>query len=244
MTIEEALAKIAELENLLNVANGKLAESEGLVASAVENARKEEKNKLYKELEGLKTELATQKELAQKEQNSSRESAEKIVELEKKIADKETEFATLTETNTKLTEELKSKGDNNMDEAALKTLIEESQKGLMDKIEEQAKELKALKEAKEADEKAKEIATYRNEKIASLDPAFHAFVKGSTKEELDAAYESAKAAHEQMLKRFGAPTPAPSVVNANKVLTEVSPEDISRMSKEEYAEFRKKLNLK
>ena len=47
-----------------------------------------------------------------------------------------------------------------------------------------------------------------------------------------------------MLKRFGAPTPAPSIVNANKVLTEVSPEDIARMSKEEYAEFRKKLNLK
>jgi uncharacterized membrane protein YgaE (UPF0421/DUF939 family) len=75
-------------------------------------------------------------------------------------------------------------------------------------------------------------------------------VVGSTKEEIDASYEKAKAKYDKIASKFATTTKEdtpliPKVpTNVNEAFKNIKPEDIANMSAKEWKEHRKTLGLK
>lgn len=194
----------------------------------IAKARTDEKNKLYPEIEKLKAEVAKNVERINALLISVAEKDELLKQKDKELAEKDAKYTAL-----------EKEGANGMD-----------------------KELKALQEqlaqlqadlAKKDDEivqvKAKaEVDSYKATKLKDLDEDFHDLVVGNTKEEIDASYAKAKEKFEKIASKYGQtpqvglPKPNPSVVN--NTYKEVKPEDISKMTSAEYAEYRKTLGFK
>lgn len=233
--IAELQAKIAELTNQLTVAQEKANKTEELVAGA----RKNEKDKLYTEITTLKEQVATSETKLTALTTSLTEKEQVANEAATKTATLEEELAKSKETITALQNDIE--GGKGMSQELLDK-ITKAQEEMQKTIKTQADELAAMKASKEAENLAKEINTYRKGKIKDLDEAFHTLVKGSTKEEIDASFESAKSAHEKLLKKYGV-TPAKPSSLGNEVLKKYSPSQIKEMTMEEYAAYRKELGL-
>lgn len=214
----------------------------------IAKARKDEKAKQYKTIEKLRKDLKTMTE-------NNNGNLIRIGELEK---DNE-------ELRTKLT------STNNGDSEAVKTLREELATA-QSKLETAEAELKNLKDSAvdesalrtqiENEVKAEyEVKNYRLELIAkNQDIIVPELITGTTKEELDASLETAKARSEQIRQQLGITSqtqqtntgsafsnrmPAVSSPSAGSATATVSFEDLAKLNpaSPEYAEMRKKLGL-
>ena len=214
----------------------------------IAKARKDEKAKQYKTIEKLRKDLKTMTE-------NNNSNLIRIGELEKE--------------NEELTKKLTS--TNTGDSEAVKTLREELATA-QSKLETAESELKKLKES-EVDESALrtqienevkaeyEVKNYRLELIAkNQDIIVPELITGTTKEELDASLETAKARSEQIRQQLGITSqtqqtnngsafsnrmPAVSSPSAGSATATVSFEDLAKLNpaSPEYAEMRKKLGL-
>ena len=215
----------------------------------IAKARKDEKAKQYKTIEKLRKDLKTMTE-------NNNSNLIRIGELEKENE----------ELNKKLT------STNTGDSEAVKTLREELATA-QSKLETAESELKKLKES-EVDESALrtqienevkaeyEVKNYRLELLAkNQDIIVPELITGTTKEELDASLETAKARSEQIRQQLGITTsqtqqtntgsafsnrmPAVSSPSAGSATATVSFEDLAKLNpaSPEYAEMRKKLGL-
>lgn len=214
----------------------------------IAKARKDEKAKQYKTIEKLRKDLKTMTE-------NNNGNLIRIGELEK---DNE-------ELRTKLT------STNNGDSEAVKTLREElaTAQSKLETAEAELKNLKdsvvdesALRTQIENEVKAEyEVKNYRLELIAkNQDIIVPELITGTTKEELDASLETAKARSEQIRQQLGITSqtqqtnngsafsnrmPAVSSPSAGSATATVSFEDLAKLNpaSPEYAEMRKKLGL-
>ena len=233
--IKALQTQVTEMTNQLKATQEKAAGVDELVAKA----RKEEKDKLYEQINKFK-ELATAHEAKVKELEQALSANPDAKELETKIAAKETEVAELTKQIAELNEKLAKGAENTVDNEELKKLLA-GQEAMQKLIQEQAEKIASIEAEKAAEAKAKEVASYKAEKLKGLEEIFHSFVQGSTKEEIDASFEQAKTAHENMIKKLGYQNLKPTNLANEEVFKDKSPEEISRMTPQEYAEWRKGL---
>jgi chromosome segregation ATPase len=196
----------------------------------IAKARAEEKQKVYGEIEKLKEDKAKLTERVNQLVLQLGEKEEAIKAVEKDVADKDKQIDTLTKEGTK-----------NMDKAT---------KDLSEKVAELEKQL-AVKDAEITQIKNQvEIDKYVAEKTKDLDEDFRDMVVGSTKEEIDASYEKAKAKYDKIASKFATTTKEdtpliPKVpTNVNEAFKNIKPEDIANMSAKEWKEHRKTLGLK
>ena len=192
----------AEVETALK------AQYETLIAKA----RSEEKDKLYPEI----THLKAAAEKAERERVAAQQEAEaKTAELNAKME----------ELNTKL-EEAKAAANKKEEPTVDEKVIKE----LQDTIEKLTNRVAASEAEKAEAQKKAELETYRTSQLKDLDESMHTFVKGATKEEIDASVVEAKAAFESLQKRYGGvPTPTPSVTKLAEALDKTSEEDIQTL---------------
>jgi hypothetical protein len=225
-------------------ANGERTFTEADIA----NARKQEKDKLYSEIDGLKTQWAqAQKSLDLIQEQRDQEAAEKVrIQQEKDEA-------------------LQAKKD---DEMSAKQLLETKLRETNDTWEERFSKLQAERDQERAladKERAyNELVDYRNGRLAEsfelkeIAPQFQNFITGDSKEQIDAAIEQAKIAtasieaelaqaaqNRAQQVRGVSPTGYAALGPLEGAMGQKSytPEEINNMSMKEYAEFRQKTGL-
>lgn len=224
---EQKVAMTKEIETRLR------AEFEAQLNSA----RTEEKNKLYPEITKLKTEL-------EKKATQETEFASKIKELETALAGKDNSEheAKIKELTTQLEEANKKLGEGaDVSDKLLKELTEKLAK-LEEKDVEREKELEKMRSEKE-------ISSYRDEKLRTLDESVHELVVGTTKEQIDASVALAKSTFDRLTAKFGAninttPRVPASMLNNPEIMKSMPNGGFSTMSDTEWAETRKKLGFK
>lgn len=201
----------------------------------IAKARSDEKNKLYPEIEKLKKELEEKTEKVNAYLISVAEKDELIKDLQKQIETAKEEGA-------------KEMGAN----------VEGTKKELETQIAELQKQLEAKDVEFTAYKTEQELATYKAEKLKDVDETVVEMVTGKTKEEIDASVEKAKAFYEKVASKFGgdkkeeeppakkagAPLPKPNLGNLESIFKNVTDEQISMMSPQQYAEFRKSIGMK
>ena len=204
------------------------------IEDLLKKVRQDEKNKLYPEIEKLKEQLG--------------EKTTKLNDAILLLHQKEEEVTALT---AKI-EEVRAEGTKDMDKT-----IQDLQK----EVEKLTKQV-ADKDAEIAMvQSTYELKEYRAEKTKDVDESVLDLVTGSTKEEIDASIEKAKATYEKIASKFqSAPPattpPAQSIVNQippvnmgvvnNDVFKDISVEDLWKLDPKspEYAQLRKQLGLK
>lgn len=209
----------------------------------IAKARKEEKEKQYKTIEKLKTQVNTLTE----QHNTD---LLKVADLEGKL---NTANEKLTKAGSGDSEEVKTLKDT------IKTL-EKEKKDLEDKVKKFEESKPVSREEVETQVRAEleaeyEVKTYKATKMAELkdDLLVPELVMGTTKEEIDASIQSALARSEEIKKNLGiqksqkrtpksTSNPSISTVQDN----EVSLERLATMDvrSTEYAELRKQLGLR
>ena len=196
----------------------------------IAKARTDEKNKLYPEIEKLKTEVAKNVERINALLISVAEKDELLKQKDKELAEKDAKYTAL-----------EKEGANGMDKEL---------KALQEQLAQLQADL-AKKDEEIVQVKAKaEVDNYKATKLKDLDEDFHDLVIGNSKEEIDASFAKAKEKFEKIATKYGVqanpqvglPKPNPSVVN--NTYKGVKPEDIAKMSPAEYAEYRKNLGFK
>ena len=229
-TEEQKAAMIKELE-------AKLHSEFELKLNSV---RTEEKNKLYPEIAKLKADL-------EKKTTQESELTKKIAELESKMKDLESKSPAEHEAKIKELNEQLEKANAKLGEGAemsdkvLKELSEKLAK-LEQRDIEREKELEKMKAEKE-------VSSYREEKLRTLDESVHELVVGTTKEQIDASAALAKSTFDKLTAKFGANINTPpkipaAMLNNTDLMKSVAPGGISSMSDAEWAETRKKLGFK
>ena len=210
----------------------------------IAKARKEEKEKQYKSIEKLKSQVNT---LTEQHNNDLL----KVADLEKKLQEANDK---LTKAGSGDSEELKTLKES------VKTL-EKEKKDLEDKVKDFESKKPVSREEVEAEVRAEleaeyEVKTYKATKMAELkdDILVPELVFGNTKEEIDSSIQSALERSAEIKKNLGISekhskrTPkSPSNPSVNSVQdTEVSLEKLATMDvrSPEYAELRKQLGLK
>jgi|SRR6267142_786314 len=212
----------------------------------IAKARKEEKDKLYTEIESLKTQFSGAQKTLQEIQDQK---AQELAEVERKQSEK---LATETakkeeEMSAKALLEKKLQETNNVWEERFNTLQLER---------EQERALSAKERA------YNEIVDYTTSQlqanVENIAPQFHGFIKGNSKEEIDTAIAKAKEAtqsiaaevaaarQQQMAQQRGvSPTGFTALGPLDGAVGQktFTPEDINNMSMSEYAEFRKESGL-
>lgn len=202
-------------------------------------ARKVEKDKLYDELQGLKSSMkAIEDQRAQELAEIKRKEDERAAALQLKKED----------------------------EMSAKALLEAKLKETNDTWEKRFSDMQAERESERAllaKERAyNELVDYRNSRLADesaeIAPQFHNFINGDTKEQIDNAIAQAKIAtqsiadevaqarQQQLSQMRGvSPTGYTSSGPMDGVLGQktYTPEDINQMSMSEYAKFRQESGL-
>lgn len=206
----------------------------------IAKARNDEKEKLYPQIEKLKSE---NEKLIQRVNelllsNATQTETEKLTAKE------------ISELKAKV-EELNAEGEKNvMKDKTVQDLQLEIQK-LQDQLTLSANEVTKVRTEYELKE-------YRSTKLKDVDESVHELVFGASKEDIDASAEKAKATYEKIASKFQTtPPPANQVqtssfnrvppVNMSTVndqFKQVSEADIANMSMADYAVWRKQQGLK
>lgn len=210
----------------------------------IAKARKEEKDKLYSEIEGLKSSFATAQQTLKEIQDQK---AAELAEVQRKQEEKEAAAQAKRE-----------------EEMSAKALLEAKLKETNDTWEARFTQLQAERDSERAlaaKEKAyNELVDYRNAQLqasaADIAPQFHAFIQGETREQIDSAIAQAKAATQSIAQEVQAAqtqTTRPGVsatgytalgpLDGTMGQKQYSVEDINAMSMKEYAEFRAKVGV-
>lgn len=214
--------------------------------AALAKVRKEEKDKLYPDLNSTKEQLSQVQTLLaeiQKERETAAETARKAEE-EKEAALKAKRDAEL---DAKTFSETRLKEINESWEAKFQALHEEREKE---------------RAFMEKERQYNELVDYRNSRLSELAddiaPQFHSFINGDNKEQIEASIEQAKAATQSIFQQIQEaqaqqqPTPrgvSPTGYSAfgpldnNLGQQTYTKDDINGMSMAEFAEFRQKSGM-
>lgn len=200
----------------------------------VETARKEEKDKLYTDLNAVKAENAKLKETISAEEKTKKE------QEEKRKAEEATRKA--EEDKKKEEEANKSKSEIEVLKTTFEKQLKEQQDSFLKTLEETQKTVISLTEKITTES----LDTYKKNLISSANgKLIEELVIGNTKEELDASLVKAKEKYQEILKKNNIvekddkessdenqlPTPKISLGGKEVLLT---PEVIKNMSPEEY----------
>lgn len=192
-------------------------------------ARREEREKLYPQINKLKEEknslLLSEEKLKQKVESLEKENKD-LKESSNKSDDEK--VSALNKEIDALKKELEDVEGSKVDENELRKNIEEEIRGEYD--------TKLYRE-----QRLREISDEGKNVIPEL-------VMGNTKEEIDESIKLAEKRYEEIVKReignIEMPKGNSNSGSTNSAIKDVTPSDIRNMSNEEYAEYRKKLNLK
>jgi hypothetical protein len=212
----------------------------------IAKARKEEKDKLYTEIESLKTQFSGAQKTLQEIQDQK---AQELAAVEQKQ-----------------TEKLAAETAKKEEEMSAKALLEKKLQETTSTWEEKFSQLQAERDAERAlsakERQYNDLVDYRNtslqNNVADIAPQFHGFIKGDSKEEIDTAIAQAKEAtqsianevaearQQQMAQQRGvAPTGYTALGPLDGAVGQktYTPEDINAMSMAEYAKFRQESGL-
>ena len=190
------------------------------IQAEIEKARKEERTKLYADIEKLKTDLAEKAKTCNDNyvtiSNLQKQGDEKVKELQ--------------EVDAKLT---KAKEDGKMEANKDLDLIKQELEDYKAKLAKAEKDFADYKTAEE-------VKSYRTDKIKDIDDEFKELVKGNSKEEIDASYEQIKslqdAVKEKYSKKETLPTPKQKQSQPKKVSDLIN--RFGEMSIDEYKQAR------
>ena len=233
-TAEQQAFINAEIEKAKNEA---INAAQADLTTKLEAARREEKEKLYSRIGTLDDELKTSKgkiksletELATTK-STNEESAKQAAEI----------AAAKAAAEEKLAEMEKTKGAN----SEMSKAMEEKMAKLEELVTNLSTAHNALKAENEENKRRKELEDYRKEKVRTVPASFQAFVKGNTKEEIDAAIELVQKSQADYSKEMGFTPPKPPAESlATEALKGISLEDLGRLDprSKEYKEMRAKL---
>ena len=195
----------------------------------IAKARKEEKDKLYSQLQGKDTKITdlTERNNTLLLDLSSRD--EEIKALKNEIKG-------LKSANTK--------SDNETIRG-----LEEEKNNLLATIDQLKNEQVQIEDIENRIKNEYEVKLYRMEKLNSVgDEIISELVTGTTKEEIDASFEVAKAKYDSIKEKYVTKTtqsiPMANVDTSSLNANSINATDISKMSASEWAEYRAKLGLK
>lgn len=183
----------------------------------IAKARKEEKDKLYPEITSLKS--------------KNNDLLLVIGERDKKIA----------ELDSKISELEKQVEESTGKVSASKSKEISELRATISKLE---ADLEISKRDTEEIKTRSELELYKVTKISQAGAeVIPELVSGSTREEIDAAIEASKQRYQEIISKAtgGVRLPNPSTTKLNETFSNKTPEDIRKMSREEYAEFRKQV---
>ena len=190
------------------------------IQAEIEKARKEERTKLYADIEKLKTDLA-------EKAKTCNDNYVTISNLQKQVDEKVKELQEVDEKLTKAKEDGKMEANKDLD------LIKQELEDYKAKLAKAEKDFADYKTAEE-------VKSYRTDKIKDIDDEFKELVKGNSKEEIDASYEQIKslqdAVKEKYSKKETLPTPKPKQNQPKKVSDLIN--RFGEMSIDEYKQAR------
>lgn len=212
----------------------------------IAKARKEEKDKLYTEIDSLKTQWASAQKTLQEIQEQK---AQEIAEVNRKQAEKDASVQAKKE-----------------EEMSAKALLEAKLKETNDTWEERFTQLQNERESERAlaakERTYNELVDYRNSQLQAsandIAPQFHSFISGESKEQIDNAIAQAKIATQSIADEVAKATKAAAAPQRGVSPTgytalgpmdgtmgqkTYTPEDINNMSMAEYAKFRQDYGL-
>lgn len=195
----------------------------------IAKARKEEKDKLYSQLQGKDSKI---NDLTEKNNSLLLGLSSK----DEEIKALKNEIKGLKSTNTKSENET-IKG------------LEEDKNNLLATIDQLKNEQVQIEEIENRIKEEYEVKLYRMEKLNSVgDEIISELVTGTTKEEIDASFEVAKAKYDSIKERYVSKTtqsiPVANVDTSQLNANSINAMDISKMSASEWAEYRSKLGLR
>lgn len=215
-------------------------------AAQLEAARKQEKDKLYAQIEALQTE--------------QKKASEALAAIQKA---KDEELAAVQAAEAQKAEEARKKAEEEMSaKQLLEQKLAETTQTWQQKFEQMEQERAQEKALLEKEREYQALVSYRNDAIAAagddIAPQFYDFIQGDTKEQIDAGIARAKAATESIAQQFQAAqqtqlsqmrgvstagyAPVGPMEN-NPGQQNVTDAQIAAMSMAEYAQFRSKTGV-
>ena len=195
----------------------------------IAKARKEEKDKLYSQLQGKDSKI--------------NDLTEKNNSLLLGLSSKDEEIKALKN-------EIKGlKSANTKSENETIRGLEDDKNNLLATIDQLKNEQVQIEEIENRIKEEYEVKLYRMEKLNSVgDEIISELVTGTTKEEIDASFEVAKAKYDSIKERYVSKStqsiPVANVDTSSLNANSINATDISKMSPSEWAEYRAKLGLK
>lgn len=195
----------------------------------IAKARKEEKDKLYTQIQGKDSKIT---DLTEKNNSLLLDISAKDDEIQAL----KNEIKGLKSANTKSDNE-KIRG------------LEEEKTQLLATIDQLKKEQAQIEEIENRIKNEYEVKLYRMEKLNSVgDEIISELVTGTTKEEIDSSFEVAKAKYDSIREKYISKStnsiPVANVDTGSFNANTVNAMDITKMSPTEWAEYRTKLGLK
>lgn len=195
----------------------------------IAKARKEEKDKLYSQLQGKDAKI--------------NDLTEKNNSLLLGLSSKDEEIKAL-KNEIKGLKSANTKSDNETIRG-----LEEEKNNLLATIDQLKNEQVQVEEIENRIKQEYEVKLYRMEKLNSVgDEIISELVTGTTKEEIDASFEVAKAKYDSIKERYVSQStqniPVANVDTSSLNANSINAMDISKMSQSEWAEYRTKLGLK
>ena len=217
VTVDNTVEEVVETTPVVNY--------EDLIAKA----RKEEKDKLYSQLQGKDTKI--------------NDLTEKNNSLLLGLSSKDEEIKAL-KNEIKGLKCASTKSDNETIRG-----LEEEKTNLLATIDQLKAEQAQIEEIENRIKGEYEVKLYRMEKLNSVgDEIISELVTGTTKEEIDASFEVAKAKYDSIKDKYVSKStqniPVANVDTSHMNVNSVNAMDISKMSASEWAEYRAKLGLK
>jgi len=215
-------------------------------AAQLEAARKQEKDKLYAQIEALQTE--------------QKKASEALAAIQKA---KDEELAAVQAAEAQKAEEARKKAEEEMSaKQLLEQKLAETTQTWQQRFEQMEQERAQEKALLEKEREYQALVSYRNDAIAAagddIAPQFYDFIQGDTKEQIDAGIARAKAATESIAQQFQAAqqtqlsqmrgvstagyAPVGPMEN-NPGQQNVTDAQIAAMSMAEYAQFRSKTGV-
>lgn len=189
------------------------------VDELLRKARQEEKDKLYPEIKGLKEKL----------EQSTTENNKLKGEFEEKIKDLENKLTNINKEN----EDLKKKSKKDKDQQII---------SLEETIEELKNKLTDVEESNSAQVQKMQLEILKKELILEAgDEIVPGLVTGNSEEEIKASIETAKQEYKKIKEKTlnGVDIMPPNPDMRKVTIKGKTPEDIAKMTREEYMEFRK-----
>lgn len=195
----------------------------------IAKARKEEKDKLYSQLQSKDSKI--------------NDLTEKNNSLLLGLSAKDEEIKTL-KNEIKGLKSANTKSDNETIRG-----LEEEKLNLLATIDQLKNEQVQVDDIENRIKNEYEVKLYRMEKLNSVgDEIISELVTGTTKEEIDASFEVAKAKYDSIKEKYISKTtqdiPMANIDTSSLNVNSINSVDISKMSASEWAEYRAKLGLK